>query len=89
MINFFINQDYMKIKDLREYRLLKFLKKRISTIFLTRIVIPRIITKILFIKIFIYIIKIRNNFTMRIKKFLLRRTKVTLKITKLILYSYS
>ena len=40
-----------------------------------RIIISKIIIKILFIKIFIYIIKMKNNFTIRIKKFLLKRKK--------------
>ena len=100
MIDFFINRDHMKgiknrmkirdrikIKGLRRYRLSGFLKKHILTIFLTRIMILKVIMKILIIKILIYIIKMRNNFIMRIKKLLLRKRK-TLKTMKLMLNSY-
>ena len=75
IINFFINRNRIKIKDSRKYRFLKFFKRRILTIFSTRIMILKIITKILFIKIFIYIMKMRNNFIMRIKKNLLKKKK--------------
>ena len=54
-----------------------------------RIVILKIIIKILFIKIFIYIMKIKNNFTMRMKKLLLRKKRKILKIIKSMLNSYS
>ena len=101
MIGFFINKDHIKgiknrikikdrirIKGLRGCRLSRFLKKHILTISLTKIMILKIIIKILIIKILIYIIKIKNNFTMRIKRLLLKKRKI-LKITKLILNSYS
>ena len=52
-----------------------------------KIMILKIIIKISIIKIFIYIMKIKNNFTMRIKKLLLRKKKI-LKTTKLMLNSY-
>ena len=100
IIGFFINKDRikeikdrikirnrMKIKGLREYRLSGFLKKHILTIFLTRIIILKVIMKISIIKILICIIKTRNNFIMRMKEFLLKKRK-TLKTTKLMLNSY-
>ena len=100
IIGFFINKDRIKeiknrikirdrirIKDLRECRLSRFLKRHILTISLTRIMISRVIIKILIIKIFIYIMKMKNNFTMRIKKLLLKKKKI-LKITKSILNLY-
>ena len=100
IIDFFINKDrirrikgrikiknHIRIKSLRGCRLLRFFKKHILMIFLTRIMISRVIIKILIIKIFIYIIKTKNNFTMRIKKILLRKRKI-LKTTKLMLNSY-
>ena len=64
IIDFFINRDRIKIRNSRRYRFLKKFKKCILTIFLTRIMISKVITKILFIKVFIYIMKMRNNFTM-------------------------
>ena len=80
-------KDRIRIKGLRRCHLSKFLKKCILTIFLTRIMISRVIIKILIIKILIYIIKTRNNFTMRMKRFLLKIRKF-LKTMKLILNSY-
>ena len=101
MIDLFINKDHMrkirdhmrirnriKIRGLRGCLLLGFLKKHILTISLTRIMILRVIMKILIIRIFIYIMKMRNNFTMRIKRLLLKKRKI-LKTTKLMLNSYS
>ena len=101
IIDFFINKDRIRgiksrikirdrirIKGLRECRLLEFLRKHILTIFLTKIMISKIIIKILIIKILIYIIKIKNNFTMRMKKLLLKKKKI-LKTTRLMLNSYS
>ena len=100
MIGLFINKDYIKgiknrikirdhirIKGLRECRLSRFLKKHILTISLTKIMVLKIIIKISIIKILIYIIKMKNNFTMRIKRLLLKKRKI-LKMTKLILNSY-
>ena len=88
IIDFFINKNRIreikdcikirnriKIKDLRKCRLLKFLKKRILMISLTRIMISKIIIEILIINFFIYIIKTRNNFTMRMKKLLLKKKR--------------
>ena len=57
-------KNRIRIKGLWGYRLSKFLKKHILTIFLIRIMILKIIIKISIIKIFIYIIKMKNNFTM-------------------------
>ena len=71
IIDLFINKNRIteiknriRIKGLWGYRLSKFLKKHILTIFLIRIMILKIIIKISIIKIFIYIIKMKNNFTM-------------------------